>query len=168
MDYLLCHNIIGNHAKLFGEMKPPTSLILLRKQCLKGCIIFKVIALFALLSGGVAFVIPESKIWIGFAFLVAAMSLVALYHVRSRYELAGHLLSAKIAIYWSQPRPLNSNLTKRALSGKQSLRLHFDNGEHLDIDVISEEMKYFREWVNQSHPDVYWTDLYNPAMLGAT
>ena len=55
---------------------------------------------------------------------------------------------------------MNSNLTEQALSGKQSLRMHLKSGEHLDIDVSTDEMEHFREWVSQRSPHVQWTDFY--------
>jgi hypothetical protein len=160
MDYFLCRNIIRNHAKPRGEMKPPKSLILLKKRCMRGSFLFATIALVALLSGGVSVAVPDLRIWIGFAFFVAGMSLVALHHVRFRYHQLAYILSSGDVIYWAQERPMNSNLTEQALSGKQSLRMHLKSGEHLDIDVSTDEMEHFREWVSQRSPHVQRTDFY--------
>jgi hypothetical protein len=125
---------------------------------MRGCFLFKAIALFGLLFGGIAFVIPHLVIWIGFAFLVSGLSLVALFHVRFRCNLLAFVMSNKGAIYWVQKRPMNSNLTKQALSGKQSFRVHLKNGENLDIDVLSVEIEYFIKWVNQRNSHVTWAD----------
>jgi hypothetical protein len=142
------------------EINTPKSLILLRTRCARGCFLFATISLLALLSIGISVAVPHLRIWTGFALFVAGMSLVALHHVRSRYHKLAHILSNESVIYWIQERMMNSNLTKQALAGKQSLRIHLVSGEHLDIDVITDEMDYFREWVNQKNPHAQWADLY--------
>jgi hypothetical protein len=128
---------------------------------MRGCIIFKSSALFALLSNGAIFITPESRIWIGFAFFVAAMSFVGLSHVRSRYILSNVLIKAQNVVYWAQPKSMTCRITQQVLSGKQTVRTHLTNGEFLDIDVFHDEMEYFKNWVNQRNSNVHWSDIYD-------
>lgn len=142
------------------RIETPKSLILLKSRCIRGCFLFSAIALVALLFGGIGVTAPHLRVWIGFAFLVAGMSLVALHHVRSRYHLLAHITSIPDVIYWTQERPISSSLTSQALSGKQSFRLHLNIGEYLDIDVITDDIEYFRQWVDQNNRHVNWDKLY--------
>jgi hypothetical protein len=137
-------------------MKPPESVILLRKRCLRGCILFKLIALISLLFGGVAIVVPELRIWSGYAFFVAAMSLVGLHHVRHRHKLSVQVVLNTDAIYWVQPRATVGNLAAKAIAGKEVLRLFLSDGDFLEIEVSTDEMAYFKNWFAANSPQGYW------------
>jgi hypothetical protein len=85
---------------------------------------------------------------------------VSLFYVRRRYEIARLLLDNTQVTYWIQPRARTSNLENKALAGRESFRIHLDNGEHLDIDVSDGELDYFKAWMGQQNSHVFWGGQY--------
>ena len=142
------------------EIETPKSLILLKKRCIRGCFLFSIIALIALLLAGIGVTVSHLKMLIGFSLFVAGMSLVALNHVKSRYHLLLNIISLPSVIYWMQERSMSSNLTVQALSGRQSFRVHLNIGEHIDVDILTDEIDYFKGWVDQRNHQVRWDKLY--------
>ena len=137
-------------------MEPPKSLILLSKRCLKGSIIFKTLWLLSIIGCVALLFFSETRAWAVVAFMLGAIATVALSHVRERYILSKCVLSNQGIIYWAQPKPTNDNVTMKVLQGKEPFRLHLSNGDHLDVDVFSDEIEYFTSWVDQNNPGTFW------------
>lgn len=123
---------------------------------MRGCAFFKLIALISLLIGGAAIAIPEIRIWSGYAFLIAAISLVGLHHVRHRHRMSVQVMLSTGAIYWVQPRSTVGNLAAKAVGEKAVLRLFLIDGDFLEIEVPTDEMAHFKSWYAENNPQGFW------------
>lgn len=140
-------------------MEPPRSLKLLRKRCLRSGITLKIGWLFLLIVSGGCLVCAETRPWALAGFIMAVVFSLALTRLRQKLGALSDVLSLSQIIYWSQNRPANE-LTRKVLAGRAPLRLHLNNGEHLDVDVFANEMDYFSRWIKERNPHVRWGTSY--------
>jgi len=70
------------------------------------------------------------------------------------------MLPLRNKLEWLATAPTPASGGASAMLAATEMVTSESNGDHLDVDVFSEEIEYFTTWVNQNNPATFWGMLY--------